>query len=187
MEISASPEGRRRINVIGTSGAGKSRFARAVAARLGYSCVELDALNWGAGWVQATPEVMRARVAAAVAGERWVIDGNYSVSRDLLWGRADTVVWLDFSRAVVTWRVVARSVSRLLRRTELWAGNRESLRDLLGRDSIVWWSVSTYARRRREYPALLAAHPGLEVVRLRSPRDADRWLRGLPAGRHAAA
>ncbi len=172
----------RRINVVGTSGTGKTTFARALARRLGLPYVELDALNWGTNWTQATPEMMRARVAAEAAAERWVIDGNYSISRDLLWACADTIVWLDFSRSVVTWRIVSRTLARLVRRTEMWAGNRESLRQLVGRDSIIWWSVSTYARRRRQYPGLLAAHPHLEVVRLRSPRDADRWLRSLPAG-----
>jgi adenylate kinase family enzyme len=170
----------RRINVVGTSGSGKTTFARALAARLGHPHVELDALNWGANWTQAAPEVMRQRVADAIAPERWVIDGNYSVSRDLLWARADTIVWLDFSRRVVTWRVVRRTLSRIVRRTEIWAGNRESVRMLLSRDSIIWWSVSTYGRRRRQYPSLLAAHPHLRVVRLRSPREADRWLRSLP-------
>jgi adenylate kinase family enzyme len=168
----------RRINVVGTSGSGKTTFARSLAAHLGHPHVELDALNWGAKWTQATPEVMRQRVAEAVAGDRWVVDGNYSVSRDLLWARADTVVWLDFSRPVVTWRVMRRTFSRLVRRTEMWAGNRESLRMMLSRNSIIWWSLRTYARRRRQYPALLAAHPHLRVVRLRSPREAERWLRG---------
>ncbi|HET9877892.1 MAG TPA: adenylate kinase [Candidatus Limnocylindria bacterium] len=168
-----------RINVVGTSGSGKTTFAAELSARLDIPHVELDALNWTGGWQQADPDVMRARVAAAVSGERWVIDGNYSVSRDLVWARADTVVWLDLPRSVVTWRIVTRTLTRLVRRTEMWAGNRESLRMLLSRDSIVWWSVSTYARRRRDYPRLLAAHPDLRVVRLRTPRQADRWLRSV--------
>ena len=168
-----------RINVIGTSGSGKTTFARALACRLALPSIELDELNWQANWQQVTDEVMRARVAEAAAGEAWVIDGNYSVSRDLLWARADTLVWLDYSRSVVTWRIVTRSLSRLVRRTEMWAGNRESLRQMLSRDSIIWWSVSTYARRRREYPQLIAAHPHLRVIRLRSPQRADRWLRSL--------
>ncbi len=179
MDISAPAEVRRRVNVVGTSGSGKTTFARALARRLCAPCVELDALHWEPNWTEVTPEVMRARVAAAVAGERWVIDGNYSVSRDIVWARADTIVWLDFSRAVATWRIVSRSLSRLVRRTELWGGNRESLRELVTRDSVVWWSMSTYARRRRDYPALLAGQRQLEVVRLRTPREADRWLRSL--------
>ena len=167
----------RRINVVGTSGAGKTTFARALARRLGLPCVELDALNWEAGWVEADHEVFRERVAAATAPEAWVIDGNYSRVRDLVWARADTLVWLDFPRWVVTWRIVTRSLARIVRRTELWAGNRERLWQLFSRDSIVWWSLSTYARRRRDYPALLAQHPHLQVIRLQSPAAARRWLR----------
>ena len=169
----------RRINVVGTSGAGKTTFARALAARLALPCVELDALNWEPGWVEADHELFRVRVAAATARREWVLDGNYSRVRDLVWGRADTLVWLDFPRSVVTWRIVTRSLARVVRRTELWAGNRERASQLFGRDSIIWWSISTYARRRRDYPRLIADFPHLEVVRLRSPAAAERWLRGV--------
>ncbi len=170
----------RRINVIGTSGVGKSTFAVALAARLGYRCVELDELHWGPNWTEAEPGDLRCKVDEATAGETWVVDGNYSAVRDIVWPRADTIVWLDLHRSVVTWRIVIRSVSRIARRTMLWGDNRESLPMLLGRDSIIWWSVSTYARHRRDYPALIAAHPHLQLIRLRSPRGAERWLRSLP-------
>ena len=170
----------RRFNVVGTSGAGKTTFARALAARLALPCVELDQLNWEAGWVEADHEVFRERVVAATAPDEWVLDGNYSRVRELVWARADTLVWLDFPRSVVTWRIVTRSLARIVRRTELWAGNRERPSQLFGRESIIWWSISTYARRRRDYPRLLAGFPHLEVVRLRSPAAAERWLRGMP-------
>lgn len=177
----------RRINVVGTSGAGKTTFARALAARLGLPCVELDALNWEAGWVEADHEVFRERVAAATEADAWVLDGNYSRVRDMVWSRADTLVWLDFPRSVVTWRIVTRSLARIVRRTELWAGNRERLWQLFGRDSIIWWSVSTYARRRRDYPRLIGGFPHLDVVRLRSPAAAERWLRALSQARGPSA
>jgi adenylate kinase family enzyme len=179
----------RRVTVVGTSGAGKTTFARELARRLALPCVELDALNWEPGWVEADHAVFRERVAAATAAPAWVVDGNYSRVRDLVWGRADTLVWLDFPRSVVTWRILTRSIVRVARRTELWAGNRERLRQLFGRDSIIWWSVSTYARRRRDYPALIAQHPHLELVRLRSPAAAGRWLHEVshPDGTAAAS
>jgi DNA helicase HerA-like ATPase len=86
----------RRLIVIGTSGAGKTTLAKTLASLLGSPFVELDALHWDPNWTPAPPETFRARVAAATAGERWVVDGGYSAVRDLLWPRADTLIWLDY-------------------------------------------------------------------------------------------
>ncbi len=174
----------RRIVVIGTSGSGKTTTARQLAQRLGCPHVELDALHWEPNWTEAPLDVFRTRVAEALAGDAWVTDGNYSQVRDIAWGRADTVVWLDYSLPVVLWRVVWRTLRRSLTREELWSGNRESLRKaLFSRDSIVLWSLQTYHRRRREYPALFARpeYAHLAVVRLPSPRATREWLTRLPA------
>lgn len=86
----------RRIIVIGTTGSGKTTTARAIAERLGILHVELDALNWGPDWTEVPWEVFRQRVSEAVAGDHWVVNGNYSKSRDIVWPRADAAVWLDF-------------------------------------------------------------------------------------------
>lgn len=182
-----APGPMRRVNVVGTSGAGKTTFARALALRLDLPYVELDALNWRAGWQEEDRARFADSVRAHAAADAWVIDGNYSRVRDAIWERADTVVWLDFPRSVVTWRIVTRSLRRLVHRTDLWAGNRETLRKLLSRDSIIWWSISTFGRRRREYPLLLAGARPRRVVRLRSPAAARRWLQGLPQERSAMA
>src|SRR5512142_1642906 len=68
----------RRVSVAGISGSGKSTLARALAERLGVPYVELDALNHGPNWTEATPEELRARVEAAFAAapDGWVADGN---------------------------------------------------------------------------------------------------------------
>ena len=68
---------------------------------------------------------VRDRVTAAIAEDGWVVNGNYSVPRDLTWDRADTVVWLDLSRPAVMRQVVARSLRRMATRESLWNGNRE--------------------------------------------------------------
>jgi adenylate kinase family enzyme len=172
----------RRVNVVGTSASGKTTFARALAERLQLPHVELDALYWEPGWTAATPEVMRARVSAAIETDGWVVDGNYSVVRDLVWARAEAVVWLDFSLAAVLWRYAARTRRRIRSNEELWpgTGNRETFgRNLVGRESLLWWILSTYRRRRREYPEQLRAHPQLAAVHLRTPAEAEAWLAGL--------
>jgi adenylate kinase family enzyme len=165
-----------RINVVGTSGSGKTTFGRALAGRLGIPYIELDALSWEADWVAVPTPVLRERVSAAVAGERWVIDGNYSATRDLVWARADTVIWLDLPLRVVMWRVVARTIRRVARGEVLWSGNRERVRTTFSRDSIILWALTTYHRRRRDYPRLLAQRPELDAVRLRSADHARRFL-----------
>jgi hypothetical protein len=105
-----------------------------------------------------------------------VIDGNYSATRHLVWPRVDTVVWLDLPRRVVMWRVVSRTVRRIVTREVLWSGNRETVGKALGRDSIIAWAWTTFERNRQKYPPLFAAHPHLAVVRLRSAKDVRRFL-----------
>ena len=173
----------RRINVVGTSAVGKTTLAASLADLVGVPHIELDALHWEPNWTEAPPNVLRERVSAAIAGDGWVVDGNYAMLRDLLWARAEAVVWLDLPLRSVLWRYVGRTFRRLARREELWSGNRERLSThLLSRDSLLWWILTTYRRRRREYPPLLAAQPDLIAIRLRSGRAADRWLAQLRRG-----
>jgi adenylate kinase family enzyme len=113
----------KRVVVVGTCGAGKSTLSRALAARLSVPYVELDALHHGPSWVPR--HAFATDVDAATQAPCWVVDGNYGAVRDLLWSRADTIVWLDLPLWLVEWRVVRRSLARWINKTELWNGNRE--------------------------------------------------------------
>ena len=175
----------RRVHVIGTSGSGKTTFARALATQLGVVHVELDDVAWGPEWQLRPKEAVREdlrRLLALHEHTGWVVDGNYSHLRDeVIWPAQPTVVWLDYSFATVMRRVTWRTLRRVVIRKRLWqAGNRESLRrTLFSRDSILLWAATTYRKRRREYPTLLAQHPELPVLRFRRPREAKRWLDSL--------
>ncbi|PSN18509.1 adenylate kinase [filamentous cyanobacterium CCP5] len=174
----------KRTAVIGTSGSGKTTLARQIAQSLQFAHIELDALHWEANWTPADLEVFRNRVTIALAGDRWVTDGNYSIVRDIVWGRADTVIFLDYPFWVVFRRLLGRTLQRSLRRETLWNNNRETLRlSFLSQDSILLWMLKTYRRNRRRYPALFQqpefAH--LKVVHLRSPRQAAEFLKLLQA------
>jgi len=170
-----------RVAVVGTTGSGKTTLAGHIARCLGVPHVELDALYWGPDWTPAPVDLFRARVDRALSGDAWVVDGNYSAVRNIVWNRASAVVWLDYVLLVVMAQLVWRTFRRGITREELWHGNRESLcRSLLSRDSILLWALRTYRRRRREYPALFnrPEYAHLAVVHLRSPRAARAWRLG---------
>jgi adenylate kinase family enzyme len=172
----------RRIAVIGTTGSGKTSLAHLISERLGIPHVELDALNWEPGWKEAPIATFRERVARALSADAWVADGNYSKVRDIVWSRADTLVWLDYPLPLILRRLVGRTFRRVTSQEELWSGNRESLRTaLFSRDSLLIWALKTYRRRRREYPALVGRpeYERLNLVRLRSPDATAAWLAGL--------
>src|SRR5687768_10534853 len=144
-----------RIVVIGPSGVGKSTLAHELAQRKNVPFVELDALYWKANWTATPADEMRAVVAEAVAPDSLVVAENYSIVRDVVWSRGDTIVWLDYGFCVAFWRVLKRTLGRLIRREELWNGNRESWKSTFSRDSILWWAITAYGKTRRTIPEAL--------------------------------
>lgn len=116
-----------RIVVIGTTGSGKTSLARALASALGVPRAEQDAFFHEPHWTEAPPERFLARVDAFTAQPAWVIDGNYGLVRELIWSRADTLLWLDYPTAIVFRRLLLRTLRRGLTHEVLWNGNRERL------------------------------------------------------------
>jgi len=171
-----------RIVVVGTTGSGKTTLARQLAQHLEVPHIELDALYWGPNWTPTPTTLFRMRITEALSGDAWVVDGNYSMVRDIVWSRADTVVWLDYALPLIMWRLLWRTLRRIAMREGLWSGNRESLRaQFFSRDSLLLWAFHSYRRRRKEYPVLFnePEYAHLTVVRLRSPRAAQEWLSHL--------
>ena len=165
-------------------------MARELATRLGVPHIELDALYWGPKWSAPSAEEFRARVTQALTGDAWVVDGNYSKVRDIVWPRADTLVWLDYSLPVILRQLLMRTVRRGITREPLWGRNRERLSTVFfSRDSILLWALKTYRRHRHDY-AILPEQPQyqhLSVVRLRSPEAARLWLDDWPRSRETEA
>lgn len=125
----------------------------------------------------------RARVAEAVSGDAWVVDGNYSFARDLTWPRVQMVVWLDHSFGLVAWRLTRRICRRTFKREVLWNGNIEAgWKHLLTKDSLYVWLVRSHWRRRRQLEELMAKglYPHIKFVRLKSASEARGWLVGRP-------
>jgi adenylate kinase family enzyme len=172
----------KRVIVVGTSCCGKTTFSTLLAEMLRCPHVQLDALHWGPNWVAKPTDEFRRLVEEAVWPARWVVDGNYRVVRDVIWPRATAVIWLNYDFSTVFRRGLMRTLRRSLSAEELYSGNRESLRRaLLSRDSILWWVISTFRQRRRQYRELLQTRPfpQLEWTELRKPLEAERFLQAL--------
>ncbi len=173
-----------RIVIIGTTSSGKSTLAGQLADKFGYNFIELDALHWEPNWQEAPLEVFRQRVETATQVPAWVVAGNYSVVRDLIWSQAEVVIWLDYPLPLIFGRLWRRTWKRWWYQEELWNGNRESMWThfkLWSQDSLFHWLFKTYWRRKREYPTLLAQseYKHLKLIQFKHPTETDEWLNSL--------
>jgi adenylate kinase family enzyme len=168
----------RRVLVIGIPGAGKSSFTRALAAKTALPVIHLDPEFWRPGWKVTPRAEWRARVAALVEREAWVMDGSYGASLDLRLPRADTVVWFDYPRHVCLRRAIWRIISTYGKvRDDLAPGCPEQFDPEFLR--YIW---DFEANSRPQIVAMLAQHgQHLQPFVLRRDRDAARLLDALPA------
>jgi adenylate kinase family enzyme len=177
-----------RLVVVGCSGSGKTTMARRLARELDLPHVELDGLNWTAGWRDLAiqePETFFRRVAEAAAGERWVMDGNYTKARDAHWSRATAFIWMDTPRPVVMRQVIWRSFSRAVTKQELWpgTGNKELFRRWLDKEHPIRWAWDTWQMVHDRYGEWFAggAYEGRPVHRVTNARQAKRLVEQLAA------
>lgn len=176
-----------RIVIVGATGSGKTTFARAAAARTGHAFYDLDDFHWLPGWQLRDREEFVEMATQMAAGDCWVVSGNYSLVRPQVWGRATTIVWLDYPFYLVFWRLLSRSLRRLWDKNPVCNGNTESLRLFLSKNSIMVWLFKSYWKHRRQYGEVFAGrgdaglYPQAAYIRLTSPAAAAQWLESLPA------
>lgn len=173
-----------RIVIIGTTGTGKSTLGERLAERFDLRAVDLDALHWEPNWQPAQLDVFRARVIEATSSGRWVVAGNYSSVRDLLWSNAEVIIWLDYPLLLIFGRLWNRTWRRWWHNELLWGTNRENMwhhLKLWSEESLFHWLFKTYWRRKREFPQLLALreYSHLKVLQFKHPNETDEWLANL--------
>ena len=170
-----------RIVVVGTSCSGKTTTAKKIAEILNIPHIELDAIHWKSNWQETPPDEFRKLVSKALKGESWVADGNYSVTRDIVWSKANTLIWLNCSFPVLFSRAIIRTFKRIIFKEVLFSGNRETFKNLLNKDCIPLWVIKTYRKKRKKYPRLFNekkfAH--LEIIKLKDQKSIDEFLEKL--------
>lgn len=172
-----SPPDLTRVAIVGTSCSGKSSLAARLARALDCRHIELDEIHWGPGWSASPPDVFRADVEAALATPRWVCAGNYSTVRDIVWGRATALVWIDLPFTLVFTRSIHRTLRRTLTRERVCGDNRERWLGFLESDWIPYWVARTWRRNRVRFREIIDAgtHAPLDVIVLRSTADVERF------------
>ncbi|MEO8354447.1 MAG: adenylate kinase [Chloroflexota bacterium] len=176
-----------RIVVIGATSSGKSTLAEKLATGFGLSFIELDALHWEPNWQEAPHQVFRTHVETAIKAEKWIVAGNYRIVRDLIWPKAEAVIWLDYPFMTVLWQLTRRTFTRWWTQELLWGTNREPLMKhfkVWSQDSLFHWLFKTYWSRKREFPALLSQpeFQHLKLIRFKHPGETSEWLEKLPKG-----
>lgn len=170
-----------RVLIAGVTGSGKTTLARRVAEMWDLRHVEIDGLFHGENW---TPrESFIDDVRAFAAEDRWVTEWQYtSKGTDaILAPRAQLVIWLDYPYRVVRTRLLRRTIGRSILRTRMWNDNVEKpiWRMFSGdpEQNIIAWQTKTLHKWAERMPDVTGDHPHLTIVRMRHPRQTERWLR----------
>jgi adenylate kinase family enzyme len=170
-----------RVNVIGTSGSGKTTFGRQLAEILDIPFIEMDAIFWGPNWTFPEDDQLFAILENVLASNSWVLDGNYTRTLDVKWKRVQAVIWLNYSFLRTICQAVTRAVSRLFSQEELWpgTGNRESFNMLFSKDSIVLWTLRSYHRHKKRNIGYIydQKNDHIKFHRIHSPRERKEFLK----------
>jgi len=121
----------KKINVVGTSGCGKTTFGKNLANVLSVEYIEMDALYWGKDWSWVDDEDFFSKITIALEKDAWVLDGNYNRTIPIKWENVNTVIWLDFSFCRTMFQAIKRAISRSITKKELWlgTGNKEGFKN----------------------------------------------------------
>src|SRR5579884_1720674 len=98
-----------KIVVIGSSGAGKSIFAKELASVLNINVSHLDRLFWQCGWKEISHSARKQILEDLLRKQqRWIIDGNYLRFADIHVKAADTIIFLDTPALLCFRRLIER-------------------------------------------------------------------------------
>jgi len=174
----------KRINVIGTSGSGKSTFSKQLASALNAPYLEMDAIYWKPNWVEPDDVQYFSDLKSALDCDAWVLDGNYSRTAAIKWKSVDTIIWLDYGFIRTFWQVIKRSITRAISRKEIWkgTGNKESFRrSFCSKKSVILWMLQNYHSNKRKYLALMSSEKlnDIQFYRIRSLKEAEYFLQNI--------
>ena len=165
--------------VVGSSCAGKTTISKEIAKIFGINHTELDSVFWLTNWGERPDDDFRRIVDELTSRDSWVIDGGYTRLHDLTLGRADVIVWLNYSFIRVFCRAFFRTVKRSITGKEIFSGCRETFySSFLTKDSILWWVLTTWKKKRIQCRKIFddKAFGDKEYEELRTQKEVNLYL-----------
>lgn len=166
----------KKILVIGSGGSGKSTLSLKLGEILGIDVFHLDKFYWREGWIKPAPGEWLRIVDELLRRQQWIIDGNYSGTLKQRVEYCDTIIFLDFSRALCLWRIVRR---RLRYRRRARPDMADGCNERLNLEFVGW--VMNYSKRTRPKVLELMRRNAAskKIVWLRSPQQVEAFLASL--------
>lgn len=167
----------KKIILIGSGGAGKSTLARKIGAALGIEVFHLDKLYWLPDWTQPPKDEWRKEVEVLLEKPEFVMDGNFNSTMELRIKASDTIIYLDFPRTICVYRALKR-IFKYYNKTRPDMG--EGCRERLDFEFLRWvWRFPETDKPKIE-ERIKNHEAGKTLIRLRSPRDVENFLKNLP-------
>ena len=174
----------KKINIVGSSGSGKTTFGRKLSKIINIEYYEIDSLFWKANWTKTENKEFRKKIEDITNLEEWILDGNYQKLNDLKLERADTVIWLNTSFIMTLIQSLKRAFVRITSKKELWegTGNRETIKKtFFSKDSILLWMVSNFFKMRKRYEKIIETniYDHIDFIILKNRKEKEEFLKRI--------
>ncbi|HEY8559314.1 MAG TPA: DNA topology modulation protein [Pyrinomonadaceae bacterium] len=166
----------KKIVIIGSGGAGKSTLAQRLGEATGIEVIHLDKMHWLPGWTSPPKDEWRRTVERLLEKDEYVMDGNFNGTMEMRMQAADTVIYLDFPRTVCFFRALKR-IFKYYNKTRPDMG--EGCNERFDLEFLRWvWNFPEETKPKIE-ERLKKIGADKKIIRLRSPKEAENFLRNL--------
>ncbi|MFA5075965.1 MAG: topology modulation protein [Patescibacteria group bacterium] len=160
----------KRILIIGSSGSGKSTIAKKIGEILSFPFVSLDQCYWQPGWKSPEKSGWRKKVLELIKTDRWILEGNYKSTLDIIAPATDAIIFLDINRSVCLWRVFKRRI--LKDRIDKLNNCEEKVSLKLIRNILLEYPQE----RKPRALELLKKHSNKKIIIIKSNKDIKKLL-----------
>ena len=159
-----------KIIILGCPGSGKSVFSIRLRELTGLPLYHLDNVWWNEDRTHISREEFDRKLQEIMAGDQWIIDGNYSRTYEARFACCDTVIFLDYPEEVCMAGIEGRIGKH--REDMPWTENEPD-------PELVDMVRSYRSQNRPVVYALFEKYPDRKYLVFKSRTEAEEWLAQL--------